>query len=89
MMGWSPRYYILNFVKMVPLVLEKEIFLAFFSRYGHGSHFGHVTRMLQTNVCFPPLGGSIENLALIGQVVWEKKMFEIVDGQTDGWMGIQ
>ena len=30
--------------------------------------------------CVPPIhGGSTHNLASIGQAVWEKKMFEIVD----------
>ena len=78
-MGWSPRCSIPYFVEMGQLVLEK-IFEVIFTIYEHSSHFGHVTQMVQTIFRSSFLRASIENLALIGQVVWEKKMFEIVDG---------
>ena len=50
MMGWSPRCYIPSFMKIGPPVLEK-IFEGF-SIYGHGGHFGHVTRIMLTNFHF-------------------------------------
>ena len=51
MMGWSPRCYILSFMKIGPPVLEKNIFEAF-TIYGHGGHLGHVTRIMLINFHF-------------------------------------
>ena len=53
MIGWSPRRYIPNFVKIGLPVLEKKIFEGFFTIYGRGGHLGHVTHMPQTNFCSP------------------------------------
>ena len=55
-----------------------------FTIYGRGGHLGHVTQMPRTNFR-SPYPRRLQNLALIGQAVSEKKMFEIVDdGRTDG-----
>ena len=70
-MDWSPRYYIPSFVEIGPPVLEKKIFerLVMWPRSRE-----------QTYV--PPIqGGSTQNLALIGQAVSEKKLFENVNGR--------
>ena len=58
-----------------PPVPEKKIFERFFSIYGRGGHLGHVTTMPRTNF--------VPNLALIGQAVSEKKMFEHCGRRTD------
>ena len=82
MVGWSPRFYILSFVKIGPPVQEKTIFEGFFfTLYGRGGHLGHVTQMPRTNFRSPYTRRLHINLALIGQVVFEKKMFENVDGR--------
>ena len=48
MMGWSPRYYIPNFMEIGLLVLEKKIFKGF-TIYGHGGHLGHVTSIMSSD----------------------------------------
>ena len=35
------------------LLLEKKVFLRIFTIYGHGSHLGHMTRIIWTNFRFP------------------------------------
>ena len=85
MMGWSLRCYIPSFVKIGLPLLKKKIFEGFFTIYGRGAHLGYVTQMPRTNLRSPTQGGSTKNLALIGQTVLEKQMFEIVyddDGRT-------
>ena len=64
-------------MEISPLVPEK-IFERVF--------LGHVTKMLRTNFRSHYRWRSTQSLALIGQAVWEKKMFEIVDDgrTTDG-----
>ena len=54
-----------------------------FTIYGHGGHLGHVTWIIYIHIGSPFLKMLHINLALIGQVVSEK-IFEIVDGRTDG-----
>ena len=52
-----------------------------FSIYGRGGHLRQGTQMPRTRFCSPRIHGDfIQNLALINQAVWEKKMFEIVNG---------
>ena len=46
---------------------------------GHGGHLGDVTWTIYTIFVPPSQGDSMQILALIGQAVSEKKMFEIVD----------
>ena len=42
-----------SFVKIGLLVLEKKIFEGFFTIYGRGGHFGHVTQMPGTKFRSP------------------------------------
>ena len=42
-MGPSPLCYILSFMAIGLVVLEKMVFEGFFAIYGHGDHHGHVT----------------------------------------------
>ena len=62
----------------------EEDILRVFTIYGHGGHLGHVTWIIYIHIgshfldrCF------IRNLALIGQVVSEKKIFEKYVWMTD------
>ena len=48
--------------------------------YRRGNHFGHVTQMPGINFCSP----THKNLALVCQAVLEEKLFEMLDGQTEG-----
>ena len=50
MMGWSPRCYILSFMKIGLPVLEK--FLKVLTIYGHGGHLGHVNILMLPNFHF-------------------------------------
>ena len=59
--------------------LQRRRFWRVFTLYGRGSHFGHVTSIMSTNFRSPTQWGSTQNLALIGQAVLQKKMFEIVN----------
>ena len=60
----------------------EEDFLRFLP-YGHDGHVGHLIQTIWTFFFFPKgPGGCIWNLVTIGQVVLEKKSFEIVDGRT-------
>ena len=56
-------------------VPEKKTFKGF-TIYGRGGRLGHVTWNIYTNFGSPSQGGSTQNLALIGQAVSEKKVFE-------------
>ena len=50
--------------------------LKMFTIYGRGGHLGHVTWTIYTNICVPFPRRFHINLALIGQLVPEEKMFE-------------
>ena len=52
-----------------------EDFYRVFTIYWHGGHLGHVTQMQQTNFRAPYPRRLHINLALIGYVVLEQKMF--------------
>ena len=52
MMGRSHQCYIPSFVEIGPPVLERKIFEGFFTIYGRGSHFGHVTSIMSINFHF-------------------------------------
>ena len=64
-----------------------EDFWRFFTIYGHGGHLGHVTQTPHTIFHSPNPWRLHMNLAVIGQVVLEKKIFEnggrTDDGRTD------
>ena len=62
----------------------KEDFGRVFTIYGHGGHLGHVTQMPQTKFRSPYPRRLHINLALIGQAVCEKKLFEHCERTTDG-----
>ena len=66
-----------------PFGSGEEDFWRVFIIYGPGSHLGHVTQTREQT--FVPLSqwGSIWNLALIGQAVLEKKIFENGGRLTD------
>ena len=73
-----------RFVEISTLLQKK------FTIYGHGGHLGHVTCINITCIIYIHIGSSfpsrcfIQNLALIGNAVSEKNIFEIVDRrQTD------
>ena len=53
-----------------------------FTIYGHGGHLGHVTWTVWAIFVPSSEGGAIWNLASIGPVVSEEKMFENVDIHT-------
>ena len=65
-----------------PLVPEKKIFEVFLPYVGVAAILVMWPRCRKQIFVSPTHGGSTQNLALIGQAVWEKKMFEIVDGRT-------
>ena len=73
---WSACHpcFMLNFKIIRYLVLEK-LLEGFY--YEHGGHLGHVTRTIYTNIfVLPSYGCSTWNLAFIGQVVSEEKIFK-------------
>ena len=49
-----------------------------FTIYGHGGHFGHVTRIMLTNFHFLVLKAFIQNLVQNGPVVSEKIWFDFL-----------
>ena len=61
----------------------KKVFEGFYHIYGHGGHLCHVTHMQQTNFRSSTHRDSTKNLALIGQAVLEKKMFEHCERRMD------
>ena len=84
MMGRSPKCYIPSFVKIGPPVLEKKIFEGFYHiwawRPSWSCDLDHLYKL-----SFPlPKETPHKTLALIGQAVSEEKMFENVNGRTDG-----
>ena len=59
--------------------MEKN--LKVFTIYGHGSHVGHMTRIVEeVSVLLIP-GGYVCNLVTTGPVVSDVKLFEDDDGQ--------
>ena len=52
MMGLSPQCYIPSFVEIGLPVPEKKIVEGFFTIYGRGGHFGHVTSIMSSNIQF-------------------------------------
>ena len=82
-MGQSPKCHIPSFIAIGLFVLEKKI-LKDFTIYGH---LGHVTQIPRTNFRTPGPQKFHVNLALMGPVVSEEKMFEKVVGRTtDAWL---
>ena len=80
MMGQSPQRYITSFVENGPPVPEKKIFYGFYHiwawRPSWSCDLDHLYKC-----SFPlPKDAPHEVLALIGPVVSEEKIFEIVDG---------
>ena len=58
----------------------EEDFLRVFTIYGHGSHLGHVTRIMLTNFHFLVyLKAFIQNLVQNGPVVSKKIRFEFLN----------
>ena len=51
MLGPSPRCYMPSFVEIGPMVPENKILMGF-TIYRHGSHLGHVTRIMFMNFHF-------------------------------------
>ena len=81
MMDMGPRCYMQCFVEIGPPVPKK--ILEGFLPYGRGGHLGHVTQMPRTDFRSPNPRRLHIKLASIGQAV-SVKIFEIVDGWTDG-----
>ena len=75
-MGWSPWCYIPSFVKIGPPVHKKKIFEGFLPYMGVAAILVMWPGCREQNFVPPSQGGSTLNLALIGQAVSEKKMFE-------------
>ena len=78
MMGRSPRCYIPSFVQIGPLVLEKKIFVGFFTLYGHGGHLGHLPASSHPIFISLYLKAFIQTLVQNGPVVSEKIRFEFL-----------
>ena len=83
MIGWSPQCYIPSFVKIGPLVLEKKILKGFYHKWGCGPSWSCDPDAANKLSFSLPKAAPHKNLALIGQVVLEEKMFENVNGRTD------
>ena len=81
-MGPSPQCYIPSHKVIGPLVLEK-IFEGFLPYMGVAAILVMSPRPCEQTLVPPSHWGSIWNLALIGQVVLEKKIFENGGQQTD------
>ena len=82
MMGWSTRCLIPSFVKIGPPDLEKKIFEGFLPYMGVACDPDAAKKL-----SFPlPYEAPHKNLALIGQAVSEKKIFEHCERRTDGRM---
>ena len=76
MIGWSHRCYIPSFVE---IGLPEKIFEGFLPYMGMEAILVMSHRCREHSFVTPTHGGSTDNLALIGQGVLEKKMFENVD----------
>ena len=50
--GLELQFYIPRFVEISPPVPEKKVFEGFFTIYGHGGHFGHVTSIMSSDFHF-------------------------------------
>ena len=57
------------------LVLEKKIFLRFFTIYGHGSHVGHVTQLICINFHSYSPSSFHMNFGSNSQTVFEENKF--------------
>ena len=86
MMGPSPQYYIPNHKVIGSLGLEKKFFEGLLPYIGVAAILVMWSRLREQTFVLPSHWGSIWNLALIGQVVLEKKIFENGGWQTDGRM---
>ena len=69
-------------------LLVLEILFFFSSIYSHGSHFGHVTWTIYIIFGSPFLRMFDMKFVLIGQVLSEEKIFEIVDEDSRQSMAI-
>ena len=79
-----PQCYIPSHKVIGPLVLEKKIFEEFLPYMGVAAILVMWPRPCEQTFVPPSHWGSIWNLALIGQVVLEKKIFENGGRRTDG-----
>ena len=83
-MGQRPKCYIPGFKVICHMVLKQKILEGFFTIYGCGSHFGHVTQSLH-KLSFP-YPQRLHIKFGLGQAVLEKRFFEngreAMDGQT-------
>ena len=75
-MGPSPKCYILSHKVIGPLFLKKKIFEGFLPYMGVAAILVMWPRPRKQTFVPPSHWGSIWNLALIGQAVLEKKIFE-------------
>ena len=82
MMDPSPQCYIPSHKVIGPLVLEKKIFMCF-SHIWVWQPSWSCDPDPQTNFIPPSHWGSIWNLALVGQAILEKKIFENGGRRTD------
>ena len=80
MMGSSSQYYIPSFMEISPSVSEKKIFEGFLPYMGVAAILVMWPRCGEQTFVPSTQGGSLWNLALIGQVVSEKKITD--DGRT-------
>ena len=87
MMGPSPQCYKSSDKVIGPLVLEKKTFEGLLPYIGMVAILVMWPRPREQTFVPPSHWGSIWNLALISQVVLEKKIFENGGWQTDDRMG--
>ena len=78
MMGWSPRYYIPNFVEIRPPVPEKKIFEGFLPYMGVAAILVILPASCHQISIFLYLKTVIQNLVQNGSVVSEKNRFEFL-----------
>ena len=62
--------------------IRRRRFFKVFTIYGHGGHLGHVTRQFEQTFVPRSHGDSLWNLASIGPVVSEEKIFKECGRQT-------
>ena len=72
MMGWGPQYYIPTFVKIVPLVPEKESFEGFLPYMG----MVNPRSSFKQTIMYPNHKCYIPSFVEIGPLVPDKKIFE-------------
>ena len=78
MMGWSPRCYILSFVKISPPILEKKIFEGFLPYMGVAAILAMWPASCHQIFISLYLKACIQDLVQIGTVVSEKIRFEFL-----------